>query len=86
MNQSELLKRYQRPDLLFDQAARTSIIDRVNQRGFFVTVRNRMYRATIAGTRLKYPQVHIPATGQTYQITWQKAHLLSQNCITLKFL
>lgn len=86
MNQSELLKRHRPPDLFFDETARTSIIDRANQRGFFVTVRNRMYRAVLAGTRLKYPEVYIPATGQTYQITWQKAHLLSQNCITLKFL
>jgi hypothetical protein len=86
MKDTEFLRRHRPPDLVFDEAARATIIDRVNQRGFFVTVRNRMYRATIAGTRLKFPQVIIHATGQTYQITWQKAHLLSRNCITLKFL
>lgn len=84
---SEFLRRFHRdPVVLFNQSDREAIIDRANQRGFFVTVGKRLYRATITGTRLYYPQVIIPSTGQVFEITWQKAHLLSQNCITLKFL
>ena len=88
MNNSELLKRYgeKRPQkALFSDSDRELIIDRANQRGFFVLVGRRMYRASITGTRLFYPQVVVSSTNQVFQITWQKAYQLSQGTTTLKF-
>jgi hypothetical protein len=87
MKTSEFLKRNtKRSQSLYTIEDRETIIDRANERGFFVTVGNRLFRATITGTRLFYPQVIIPATGQIFTITWHKAHLLSQGATSLRFL